>query len=277
MGGLGNQMFQYAAARRLAIKHDTDLVLDLSWFARQPRVDTPRQYELDPFPIVGRRTDEPVEGGRPRQILQAFMRASGPYRVVEQGPRFQPELLDAPDDTLLVGYWQSEKYFLDEEAQVRRDFAFEAPVSPRARTLAESIDGSAVSVHVRRGDYVSRIRTHEFHGLLPIEYYERAAAALSERVPKPHFLVFSDDPGWCRTNIKLPSTTTVVSHAESTPYEDMLLMSLCRHHIIANSSFSWWAAWLSTSPEKVVVGPRAWFADESRDTSDLVPQSWIRL
>ena len=146
------------------------------------------------------------------------MRANGPFRAVEQGPRFQPQLLDAPDDTLIVGYWQSEKYFIDEEAQIRRDFAFETPVSPEARALAGSIDGSAVSVHVRRGDYVSHVRTHQFHGVLPAEYYERAAAALSERVPNPHFYVFSDDPDWCRANIKLPSATTFVSHAESTSY-----------------------------------------------------------
>jgi hypothetical protein len=277
MGGLGNQMFQYAAARRLAIKHETELVLDLSWFARQPRADTSRQYELNSFPIVGRHTAEPVEGGRRRKILGAFMDANAPYRAVEQGPRFQPQLLDAPNDTLLVGYWQSEKYFLDEVAQIRRDFAFATPVSPEARTLAESIDGSAVSVHVRRGDYVSHVRTNQFHGVLPIEYYERAAAALSERVRSPHFYVFSDAPEWCRANIELPSTTTFVSHAESASYEDMFLMSVCRHHIIANSSFSWWGAWLSTCPEKIVIAPQMWFADKSRDTSDLVPESWTRL
>lgn len=278
MGGLGNQMFQYAAARRLAIKHGTELVLDLSWFERQPRSDTTRQYELGSFPIVGRRTAEPVDGGRRKRLLRALLPEHGVRRVVEQGPQFQPELLDAPDDTLLVGYWQSEKYFLDEEAQIRRDFAFDAPISPAARALAESIDESAVSVHVRRGDYVSLARANRFHGVLPIEYYERAAAALLQQLPEPpHFYVFSDDPKWCRTNIELPSTTTFVSRAESTSHEDMLLMSMCSHHIIANSSFSWWGAWLSASPEKVVIAPRRWFADESRNTSDLVPESWTRL
>ncbi len=277
MGGLGNQMFQYAAARRLAIKHDTELVLDLSWFARQPRADTARRYELDSFPIVGRHTSRPVEGGRLSRILATLKAANTPHRMVEHGPRLQAEVLDAPNDTLLVGYWQSEKYFLDEEAQIRRDFAFDAPVSPRARALAESIDGSAVSMHVRRGDYVSHGRARQFHGVLPIDYYERAAAVLSERVRNPHFHVFSDDPDWCRTNIKLPSTTTFVSHAGSTPYEDMFLLSVCSHHIIANSSFSWWGAWLSTSPGKMVIAPRMWFADETQDTSDLVPESWTRL
>jgi hypothetical protein len=197
--------------------------------------------------------------------------------VVEQGPRFQPEVLHAPDDTLLVGYWQSEKYFHDEDAQVRQDFALEGPVSPLVRELVESIDESAVSVHVRRGDYVSHARTRKFHGVLPMEYYERGAAAISERVPNPHFFVISDDPDWCRNHIKLPSVTTFASNPGGTSYDDMLLMTMCRHHIIANSSFSWWGAWLSENREKVVVAPRRWFADESQDTSDLVPERWIRL
>jgi hypothetical protein len=277
MGGLGNQMFQYAAGRRLAIKRGADLVLDLSYFEHQPRDDVPRHFELDCLQIVGRRTTEPLEEGRVQTLLRPLGRKRGPQPLKESGGHFQPNVLNAPDNTLLIGYWQSEKYFKDEETQIRRDFAFTAPLSPEKSALARTIGENAVSVAIRRGDYVSHPGSSKFHGVLPVDYYERAAVVIADKMKDPHFFVISDDPAWCRSHIKLPAATTFVDHVPGTGHEDMQLMSLCRHHIIANSSFSWWAAWLNTRDDKVVVAPKKWFADESRDTRDLVPQSWMRL
>jgi hypothetical protein len=276
MGGLGNQMFQYAAGRRLAIRRGTKLVLDLSYLAHPPLGDVPRHFELDCFHIVAEHTAEPVDGGRAPAFLR-WLDRSAPRRLKESGVQFQSAVLKARDNTLLVGYWQSEKYFEDEEAQIRKDFTFAAPLSPEKNALAKTIDERAVSVHIRRGDYVSHPASSKFHGLLPLEYYERAAAVIRERVPHPHFFVISDDPDWCRGHIKLPGTTTFVSDVHSAGHEDLQLMRLCRHHIIANSSFSWWGAWLNERRDKVVVAPKRWFTDDARDTSDLVPGNWLRL
>jgi Glycosyl transferase family 11 len=278
MGGLGNQMFQYAAGRRLAIKRGVELVLDLSYLANQPRGDVPRHFELDCFHIVGKHTDELADEGHAQTVLRRLLRRSdGPHRLKETGARFQSAVLDAPDNTLLVGYWQSEKYFEDEEAQIRRDFTFAVPMSPAKSALATTIGENAVSLHIRRGDYVSHPASSTFHGVLPLEYYDRAAAVIAERIDDPHFFVISDDPGWCRTHVKLPSATTFVGDTPGPGHEDMQLMSLCRHHVIANSSFSWWGAWLNEHADKIVVAPRRWFTDEAHDARDLVPESWIRI
>jgi hypothetical protein len=277
MGGLGNQMFQYAAGRRLAIKRGTELVLDLSYLAHQPRTDVPRHFELDCFHIAGARTDEFGDVSRAQTLLRRLIRSKAPRQLKETRARFQPAVLRAPDNTLLVGYWQSARYFEDEEAQIRSDFAFAAPLSAAKNALARTIDENAVSVHVRRGDYVSHAAASKFHGLLPLEYYERAARVMTERLDRPHFFVISDDPAWCRSHLKLPSPATFVGDVPGPGHEDMQLMSLCRHHIIANSSFGWWGAWLSGSVDKIVIAPRRWFTDAARDTSDLVPKSWIRL
>jgi hypothetical protein len=276
MGGLGNQMFQYAAGRRLAIRHGTELVLDLGYLAKHARDDFARHFELDCFHIVGKRVTEPVDGGRGQRLLR-LGRSHAFRRLRERGGRFQPAALESPDNTLLIGYWQSEKYFKDEEAQIRRDFAFAAPLSPEKSAVAQTIGENAVSVHIRRGDYVSHAAANKFHGLLPLEYYERAAAVITDRTKDPHFIVISDEPAWCRTHITLPGVTTFVGDTPGPGHEDMQLMSLCRHHIIANSSFSWWGAWLNARDDKIVVAPRRWFTDESRDTRDLAPESWIRL
>jgi hypothetical protein len=276
MGGLGNQMFQYAVGRRLAIRRGTELVLDLSYLVNQPRGDVPRHFEIDCFHIVGKRATEPLDGGRVQRLLR-LGRSSAFRRLRERGVQFQPAVLESPDNTLLIGYWQSEKYFKDEEAQIRRDFAFAAALSPEKSAVARTIGENAVSAHIRRGDYVSHPAASKFHGLLPLEYYERAAAVITNRTKDPHFFVISDDPAWCRSHIKLPGATTFVGDTPGPGHEDMQLMSLCRHHIIANSSFSWWGAWLNERHDKIVVAPRRWFTDESRDTRDLVPESWIRL
>ncbi len=136
---------------------------------------------------------------------------------------------------------------------------------------------TAVSVHVRRGDYASNPETNRFHGTCSLEYYSDAFAVICDRVDNPTFFVFSDDPAWTRTNIRPPGKTVYVTHNGSAAVEDMRLMSHCVHHIIANSSFSWWAAWLSSSENKIVVSPEQWLATGSAPVKDLIPKEWIRV
>jgi len=149
--------------------------------------------------------------------------------------------------------------------------------------LKEALDlfppGGSVGVHVRRGDYVSDKRTNEFHGCCGTDYYAKALTYVMDRCPDPVFYVFSDDIEWVSAHMTFPGKTVYVKSDPQAPAADMHMMSRCSHQIIANSSFSWWGAWLNNDPNKIVVAPRRWFADElhNANTKDLIPESWVRL
>ena len=179
----------------------------------------------------------------------------------------------------MQGYWQSARYFEDSAERVRQEFRFRSEPSGRNVELAEEIGArAAVSLHVRRGDYAAHAATRAYHGLCPVDYYHRAASYVAERVRDPIFVLFSDDPEWTRTHLDLRARTIAIEHnGPDDGAEDLRLMSLCRHHVIANSTFSWWGAWLCTKPEKIVTAPERWFSDGARDTSDLIPDRWVRL
>jgi hypothetical protein len=283
-GGLGNQMFQYAAGRRLALLRGTGLLLDLSSLD-DPRVPTPRRYELGAYPIRATIASaaelEAVAARRDSLAARIARRACGSRRgaATERHFHFDPEVLELPDGSCLEGYWQSERYFADVADDVRRELTLERPAAGRNALLLERIDAcNAVSVHVRRGDYVTVPQTNAIHGVCPLDYYREAARYVAERVADPVFFVFSDDPHWVRDHLRLDGETVLADHnrPDAAP-EDMRLMSRCAHHVIANSTFSWWGAWLDPRPDKIVVAPRRWFQEGKLDTSDLVPASWIRL
>jgi hypothetical protein len=135
----------------------------------------------------------------------------------------------------------------------------------------------SVSLHIRRGDFVSNRKTNEIHGVLPLEYYYEAIRLITNQVRNPEFFIFSDDIPWVRENLLVPKKVNFVEHPTSNrDYEDLILMSNCKHHIIANSSFSWWGAWLSQNPVKRVIAPREWYRIVI-DTRDLLPEEWIKL
>jgi Glycosyl transferase family 11 len=275
MGGLGNQMFQYAAGRRLADALGVRLVLDLSRLRNQPAGETPREFQLDCFRIRADLSESKIETSRLRP--RWLRRSKRPLLVIERGYPINRRVLRARDGTLLVGYWQSEKYFADDADAIRRDFTLQEPLSPYKQALADQVDDRTVAVQIRRTDYITHATTAKMIGALPLSYYERAAAEIAEIVTSPRFLVISDDPRWCEENLDLGHPTTIVERTPAGDHEDMILLSMCRHFVIANSSFGWWGAWLSESPEKRVIAPRRWFADASIDARDLVPEGWIRL
>jgi len=198
--------------------------------------------------------------------------------VVEPHFHYWPEINKAPRDCYLAGYWQSEKYFQDAEPIIREDFTFKIPMASRNEQIAEKIaQANAISLHVRRGDYVNNPHTKATHGICSPDYYRDAIGYMAKQIENPHFFIFSDDMPWVRSQMKLDFPCYYIEHnsgAES--YNDMRLMSMCQHHIIANSSFSWWGAWLNPYPNKIVIAPRKWFANNS-DTDDLIPPGWIRL
>jgi len=279
LGGLGNQLFQYATARAVALRNGAELVLD----ARLCRDDDHTRYGLGAFAIRARRAlPAELPPGRDRPLAHALWRRFGrhPRFVRERGLGFNPSVLSLGDDVYLHGYFQSERYFAD-QADILRDelTIIDPPTAPVAAMAARIAGVPAVSVHLRRGDYVTDSRAARAHGGVGADYYDRALRLVAERAGiEPVVFVFSNDPGWARENLRLAFETRIVAVADATrPHDDLRLMAACRHHVIVNSTFSWWGAWLDPNPEKIVVAPRRWFADPGLSNPDILPAGWISV
>lgn len=287
IGGLGNQLFQYAAGRHLAILHRTDLKLDITAFENYHW----RVYSLKPFQIhevfatreelaAFRRTPQ---SGLPRIVSSVNRRLNPLYRfsVLEESHLrpFDPNFSKTHKNVYLDGYWQSQKYFSDIQDVIRQEFCIKYEQDSQSKEIGKMIaDTDSVSIHVRLGDYVSNPQINRVHGTCSLEYYQGCVKRIGEKISQPHFFVFSDDPTWVKANLCLDYPMTFVVHNDaSRDYEDLRLMSMCKHHIIANSTFSWWGAWLCENPRKIVIAPQKWFGDSSINADDLIPQGWLRL
>ncbi len=280
-GGLGNQMFQYAAGRRLAERVGAEFQHDLTPFDTYKLHDCAiRRFSLQSRPMDRATLSRlPVRFGG--SLWKRLLRIDGPPLALfrEKGLAWQPTINTVRDNTYLVGYWQSEKYFAEIRPTLLKEFSLPSPAAGKDLEVMKAMDEStSVMLHVRRGDYVSNAGTNQIHGTCDEAYYYRAVLMLAKEYGPLHLFVFSDDPTWCRENLKFEHATTVVDHNDaSRNCEDLRLMSHAKHFITANSSFSWWAAWLSTSPGKIVCAPRRWFQSEGRDASDIVPDKWRRM
>jgi hypothetical protein len=280
-GGLGNQMFQYAFGRALSLKRNTDLALDIAEETTLKGIkrDTNRAYTLYHFDIKAR-IAAPEDIRTSRKPLSLYL--SKVWRKISKYNyyAFNPRLLEKKDGAYFEGFWwQSEKYFKDIRQTLLQDFTLKEGLGTEAEKVAESIrhTESPVALHVRRGDYANDPATLAVHGLAPREYYREALQLITEKSPHPVFYVFSDDIEWAKENLSFPYPVLFVSEKNIPDYEELVLMSLCKHHIIANSSFSWWGAWLGTDPEQVVIAPKQWIADPSLNTEDLYPEGWIKI
>lgn len=294
-GGLGNQLFQYAAARALAWKKGEQLKLDLYTYDTKGQS---RSFGLDRFnidaEIASRKEIHQFTGSNflTRLINKQENYLRCPGVLAQPHYHFYEDFFQVPTPVYLSGYWQSEKYFREFESQVRSQFTLKDSLSTSSSRWKEMIQkGSSVAVHLRRGDYSSRSNYSSFFGTLPIEYYERAINAIRNKINDPKFFIFSDDINWCKQNFTfLRTDAEFVLHDEAVhATEDLILMSLCAHQIIANSTFSWWSAWLNYSKSKVVFAPSKWFqttyntnvlptyAARFYNTKDLLPENWIRL
>ncbi len=271
-GRLGNQMFQYAAARALAARFGVPVALDPRDALRRHEGVLTRVFDLPvttPEALPPNRHDAPL-----RYLIWRYGGMQPRFRR-ESGLAYNADIEDWSDDSYLHGYWQSERYFADVSQQLRRDFKFPSQSSPNAALAGRISRGLSVSLHVRRGDYL----TVGAHGVCGQSYYRAALARVVETLSDdPTVYVFSDDPDWARENLELPCERFVVDiNGPDADYEDMHLMSLCRHNIIANSSFSWWAAWLNAYPDKIVVGPARWFSDPKLQNPDILPEHWLSV
>lgn len=291
MGGLGNQMFQYAAARRLALRHGAEVAFDLSAFDEAPSGDTPRKFELHHL-SVSARLATPLEtaemSGAYRSALQKahswLRRVTGQKCYsrnvfVERDSSFCSEVLNLPDNVYLRGYWQSEKYFQDVTKSLRDELMVRNDPSGRNRELLSRISATqSVAVHFRRGDYANNPETSAYHGTPSPEYYRQAISFLCERVENPFLYVFSDEPEWVKQNMAFSVPAEIVDHnPPEMGYEDLRLMSSCKHAIIANSSFSWWGAWLIRNPDKLVIAPHRWLNRAEDSISDRLPPGWLQV
>jgi hypothetical protein len=286
IGGLGNQMFQYAAGKAIALEHGTALRLDVSGYEKyklHQGFELQRIFncaaetasEMDIHSVLGWQS---AASARKLLLRQGMAWLRSKAFVIEPHFHYWHGITSVPNDCYLTGYWQSEKYFSLAEARIRADFSFKLPLQNKNAEIAQKIlRGNAVSLHVRRGDYATNPQTTATHGLCSLDYYRQSIQYVAERVKQPNFFIFSDDIAWVRDNFKLSHQCQYVDcNQGEESYNDMRLMSMCNHHIIANSSFSWWGAWLNPKREKIVIAPRKWFANQT-DANDLLPQSWIKL
>ena len=286
IGGLGNQMFQYASGRALSLKLEASLKLDVSNFGGY---GLHQGFELDrlfaaEIELASEVDKQAVLGWQKGRVIRRILKKSSlafarnKNYIVEPSFTYWSGINDLKDNIYLDGYWQSEKYFGEFAATIRADFAFKLALSAKNLEIASQIsNANAVSLHVRRGDYVSNKKTNSVHGVCSPDYYRDAIKTILKRVENPVFFVFSDDIAWVRNNLSIDAETVFVNHnAGKESYNDMRLMSLCQHHIIANSSFSWWGAWLNSKENKIVIAPKKWFVNQS-NIVDLLPSNWVTL
>ncbi len=289
IGGLGNQMFQYAFARALARRRGLPVKLDASWYAKSDfGSDAPRQFMLEKFNIAGElaTAEELRDARRPSRLAVLAQKAL--RKLIGANYGYDPRAFYARDGSYLEGFWQSERYFADMADEIRREFSLKAPLSQAAAAILKQIESAdaahvqgteaeaSVSIHVRRGDFVTNKAVRSAFGTVDLAYYRAASRIVTRRVAAPRCFVFSDDIAWAKENLKYGGPAVYVSRPGISDVEELILMSRCRHHILANSSFSWWGAWLDPRPDKIVVAPRRWFRDWRFRTSGIVPEGWVR-
>ncbi len=287
MGGLGNQMFQYAIGRHMALLNQTDLFLDKQFLDdRRPRRKgfVFRNYDLDLFDLPVRFASSEMASsyGRTAPLLRRIVNKISPAQATEYVPEkhfhFNREVLTRRGNLYLSGYWQSPQYFEAIAPIIRADFSFPFRLPAKTQLLYDTISTTnSVCVNVRRGDFV----TNPVHGTASLAYYSQAEEKIASGVDEPHYFVFSDDIKWCQENLKIQAPVIYVDHqyAGEKFGHYLQLMHQCKHFIIPNSTFAWWAAWLSPHKDKLVIAPKKWFNRPlwPTDTNDLIPDSWVRL
>lgn len=287
-GGLGNQMFQYAIGRKLSLLNKTKLKLDLNFLLdRTPRSNfTYRDYNLNIFNLkLDFATQDEIkpfinylDSKIKRKIYAYLFLGKNNKYISEKQFTCDPSIFKLTGNIYLDGYWQTEKYFADIKDILYREFTIKYPQDIISREISNRIESTqSVSIHIRRADYVQNQVTYNIHGICDLDYYYNCINSLLDKIQNPHFFIFSDDPQWVKENLKLDYPMTFVDHNDASKnYEDLRLMSQCQHNIIANSTFSWWGAWLNQNPNKIVYVPPKWFSDQTRDTKDIIPETWIK-
>lgn len=281
-GGLGNQMFQWALGRMIQETTDMDVYYDMSYFKNSYA----RPYELDIFALVPNFVDDFFTKIKLAIIwwlrgLLKWEKVFGITLYSEAHFNFDRNIQRIKPNTFIEGFFQSEIYFKCVEDKLREDFKFKKETDSRNMDLINKLySTNSVSLHIRRGDYVEKERNQQLYATCSMDYYRRGVEYIAKHSPDPTLFIFSDDIPWVKRNLDLKVPYDVVYIAHNTgekSYEDLRLMSLCHHNIIANSSFSWWGAWLNNNSDKIVIAPQKWFNDDNIIQTDVIPKNWIRL
>jgi hypothetical protein len=284
-GGLGNQLFQYAACRTLADRLGCDLLLDL----RALNANADRPFLLSGYAIRASVASAEVLNdlppSHPARWARVKSRFSQAFPGIGSFPAFWPRSFaydkrveDISRPVWMAGYWQSEKYFLANRQRILNDLRLQAFRAEDIPYYSQIRSCNSVALHIRRGDYVSNPNVAKFHGLCSVAYYQAAIADLLKHQANIAVFVFSDDQAWAKASLNLPVPTHFVEdYAQDPTYSDLELMASCNHHIIANSSFSWWGAWRCSNAEQRVYAPLQWFNDPNVDVRDVCPAHWVRL
>jgi Glycosyl transferase family 11 len=274
-GGLGNQLFQYAAGRQLAERNHTTLKLDIENFKKDKR----REYLLNHFAIKKSfctSLDKTLIKGKNR-IKKLRNKDEEVTIYVEKSLAFDEKVTELGNNVYLDGYFGNEKYFISIERIIRDEFRVtDTPDSINEKYLQKIRSTNSVALHVRRGDYVSNKETNAIHGVCSVAYYKEAILQIAMKTSSPHFFIFSDDIPWVKENLVVNEfPVEYIDHNNDIPYEDIRLMYSCKHAIIANSSFSWWGAWLNDNAGKIIIAPEKWNNIPGNETE--LPRQWIRL
>ena len=290
--GLGNQMFQYATAKALAVQNNTDVIFDMSWYEINKHRGR-RLYELDVFALSCPKINQVSKFGNfflknlhftrniyrycaRHRIMTMLNRNEGVF-IKEKFLRYDTTVAQQAKEknVYLQGYWQSENYFAGIREILLQDFQFRTALTGKNAETSQQIYNAPnpVALHIRRGDYLGTN-----YACCTLEYYQSAIRYLVGHLGEIQLFVFSNDIQWAMENLKTDQEMYFVGqNSEEKGYEDMRLMSLCHHHIIANSSFSWWGAWLSQYEEKIVIAPGQWLVKNTEEYCDIVPVDWIKI
>ena len=283
--GLGNQLFQYAIARNLSIKKNTPLYLDLRYFNHTYATDTFRSFKLNHFNIDYKLLDNSPALIYLSKSTKLFPNRSFPpfFKLLrdKQGS-FEPGIFSEESMFIyLSGFWQTEKYFREIREVLQKELILKTLPGGKFEDYKKQIsaDPNPVSLHIRRGDYVNNAQFSNQFGFIGLDYYRKAIDTFKQKTPNCKFFIFSDDLQWVRENLNAGEDAVFVENTgENSDLEDLMLMRTCNHHIIANSSFSWWGAWLNSKEDKIVIAPSKWFNNmPDLSTNELIPETWIRL
>lgn len=280
MGGLGNQMFQYALYKAMHVK-GKDVKLDLSWCLRKKEhngYELERIFNVDGIYATKTQADflGEINYGILNRIFRKYVKHKKTYyyQDVNNAILFNENIF-CYDNIYLSGYFQSEKYFSFIKNKIADIYTFPDLIDAKNLEIKDFISKSnSVSLHIRRGDY---LKSKYLKGICNETYYNKAVSYILNKVHNPVFFVFSDDIDWCKNNLALKNVFYVQNNIGINSYIDMQLMSMCNHNIIANSTFSWWGAWLNKNEDKIVVAPKKWFNKENILTNDLLLDKWIKI
>lgn len=290
-GGLGNQMFQFACALALSKKFNTEITMDFSWFEEvKTHINvTPREFEMNVFNLDYQMATledlSKVIKTDKRLLLEKFLGnilkinkfKSLKNRYLQKfAHEYDKKVFESDEYLLYEGYFQNEKYFKHLRKELLEMYQIKSEIDEQnQRVLDEIKSKNSISLHVRRGDYLTLDGAKRCHGVCPLKYYQKAVKYIAKKVTDPHFYIFSDDIPWVIENLKPEYPYTVVDFNSNKGFLDMNLMKNCKHNIIANSSFSWWGAWLNENPSKIVIAPKKWLCEKQKDS--IIPKNWIKF